>query len=52
MDIFEVPAAPGLLVSERFKYIVEKYGLKNVWLIPAEKYGWDESRPGLWYILD
>lgn len=52
VDIFKVPAAPGLLVSERFKEVVERYGLKNAWLIPAEKYGWDESRPGLWHILE
>ncbi len=53
VDIFEARGAPGvILVSERFKGVVERYGLNNVWLIPAEKYGWDERRPGLWYVLD
>jgi len=52
VDIFKARGAPGqILVSERFKEVVEKYGLKNVWLIPAEKYGWEEGRPGLWYVL-
>jgi len=40
------------MVSERFKEVVERYGLKNAWFIPAEKFAWDEDRPGLWYVLD
>ena len=52
VDLFQARGAPApILVSERFKEVVEKYGLKNVWLIPAEKYGWEEGRPGLWYVL-
>jgi len=51
-DLFWGRGTPGvILVSERFKEVVERYRLKNAWLIPAEKYAWDESRPGLWYIL-
>jgi len=53
VDIFEARGASGvILVSERFKEVVERYGLKNAWFIPAEKFAWDERRPGLWYILD
>ena len=51
-DILFARGAGSIIISERFKEAVEKYGLKNAWLIPAEKYGWDEYRPGLWYILD
>ncbi len=52
-DIFEARGAPvRVIVSERFKEVVERYGLKNAWFIPAEKFAWDEHRPGLWYILD
>ena len=51
-DIFFARGAPGIIVSERFKEVVERYGLKNAWLILAEKYAWDEHRPGLWYILE
>jgi len=53
VDIFEARGAPvPIIVSERFKGVVERYGLKNAWFIPAEKFAWDEHRPGLWYILD
>ena len=53
VDIFRARGAAGvILVSERFKEVVERYGLKNAWFIPAEKFAWDERRPGLWYILD
>lgn len=52
VDLFTARGAPvQVMVSERFKGIVERYGLKGAWLIPGEKYGWDESRPGLWYVL-
>jgi len=52
-DIFKAWGAPvKIIVSERFKAIVERYGLKGAWLIPAEKFAWDDQRPGLWYILD
>ena len=52
VDLFTARGAPvPIMVSERFKEVVEKYGLKNAWLIPAEKFGWEEGRPGLWYVL-
>jgi hypothetical protein len=52
-DIFISRGKPGtLLVSEKFKQISETYGFKNIWLIPSEKYGYDERRPGLWYVHD
>lgn len=52
-DIFKARGGPGqILVSERFKEVVERYKLKNTWFIPAEKFAWDDHRPGLWYILD
>ncbi len=53
VDIFTARGAPvPILVSERFKEVAERYGLKNAWFIPAEKFAWDEDRPGLWYVLD
>lgn len=53
VDIFTARGAPvPIMVSERFKEVVEGYGLKNAWFIPAEKYGWDDDRPGLWYVLE
>jgi hypothetical protein len=52
-DLFQARGSPGvILVSERFKEVAERYRLKNAWLIPAEKFAWEEGRPGLWYILD
>jgi len=41
-----------VLASQRFKEIVEAYGLKNIWLIPSERYAYDEKRPGLWYVKE
>lgn len=53
VDIFKARGVPGpILVSEHFVEVVERNGLKNTWFIPAEKYAWDESKPGLWYILE
>ncbi len=50
-DIFQARGVAGvILVSERFKEVVERYGLTNLLLIPAERYGYDEFRPGQWYI--
>lgn len=50
-DIFQARGVPGeILVSERFKQAVEKHRLTNLLLIPAERYGYDESRRGLWYV--
>ncbi|MGB9873291.1 MAG: imm11 family protein [Anaerolineae bacterium] len=53
VDIFIARGVPGtILVTERFKEVVERHNLRNAWFIPAEKYGWYESQPGLWYILE
>lgn len=42
-DIFKPRNAPvQFMVSERFKHIVDKYEFKNIWLIPAEYYSYDE----------
>ena len=52
-DIFKPRNAPvQFMVSERFKGVSEKYAFKNLWLIPSEKYGYDERRTGLWYLED
>jgi len=53
VDIFTPRGSPAqIVVSQRFKEVVDRYGLRNAWLIPAEKYAWDDHRPGLWYIRD
>lgn len=53
VDIFTPRGAPvRIMVSERFKQVAEAHALKNVWLIPAEKYAYDEHRPGLWYVRE
>lgn len=50
-DVFRPRKAPvDFMVSERFKDIADSYEFQNIWLIPAEKYGYDERRPGLWYV--
>lgn len=50
-DIFIPRNAPiQFMVSERFKQIADRYEFKNMWLIPAEKYGYDERRRGFWYV--
>lgn len=50
-DIYKPRNSPvEFVVSERFKKVAEKYKLKNIWLIPVEKYGYDERRYGLWYV--
>jgi hypothetical protein len=50
-DIFKPRNAPTqFMVSERFKYIAACYEFKNIWLVPAEKYAYDERRRGLWYV--
>jgi hypothetical protein len=56
-DIFTPRNAPvSFVVSERFKQVVEAYKLTNLWLIPTEKYAYDERRPlsvGLsWYVKE
>jgi hypothetical protein len=53
MDIFTPRGAPvGVVVSERFKRAAEVRKLRNVWLIPSEKYAYDQRRPGLWYVRE
>jgi len=49
-DIFMARGAGGILVSERFKEVAERYKLKNVRLIPAEKYAYEH--PGRWYVRE
>lgn len=53
VDIFTPRGAPvKIMVSERFKQVAETYCLKNIWLIPSEKYAYDMHRPGLWYVRE
>ncbi len=49
-DVFVPRGGTGMVVSERVHEIVEALRLTNVWLIPAENYGWDEERPKFWYV--
>lgn len=49
-DIFHARGAAGILVSERFKEIAERYQLRNVHLIPAERYAYEH--PGRWFVRD
>lgn len=52
-DIFEARGLPGdILVSERFKQVIEQNKLTNALFIPTEKYAYDEHRPGGWYIRE
>ena len=52
-DIFTPRGAPvRIVVSERFKQAAEVHNLRNAWLIPSEKYGYDQQRPGLWYVRE
>lgn len=52
-DLFIARGLSGvILASERFKEVVESYELTNVWVIPSERYAYDEKRPGLWYVKD
>jgi hypothetical protein len=52
-DIFKPRNAPAqFMVSERFRQIANSYNLMNIWLIPAERYGFDVHRRGLWYVND
>jgi len=52
-DLFIARGLSGVvLASERFKEVVERYGLTNVWCIPSERYAYDEKRPGLWYVKE
>jgi len=50
-DIFTPRGGPvRIMVSKRFKEVAEAYDLKNTWFVPVEKYAYDETRPGLWYV--
>lgn len=50
-DLFGVRGLPGLtLATDKFKRMVDDYSITNVMLIPIEKYGYDEDRPGGWFI--
>ena len=49
-DIFKARGESDILVSERFKEVAERYKLKNVRLIPAEKYAYEH--PGRWYMKE
>ena len=52
-DIFVARGLPGqILVSERFRRLVESHRLGGALLIPAEKYAMDMERPGLWYVRE
>jgi hypothetical protein len=55
-DIFTPRGGPvNYLVSMRFRDLVLKHGLTNAWLIPAEKWAFDDQRPPLlrrWYVRD
>jgi len=52
-DIFKPRNAPvPFMVSECFKQVVENHKLTNILIIPADKYAYDERRPGLWYVKD
>lgn len=50
-DIFIARGLNGtILVSERFKQAAEADNLRNIWLIPVEKYVYDEQQSGLWHM--
>lgn len=50
-DIFEARGLPGvIIVSERFREIIGKYALRNAWLIPVEKYAYEEVKG--WYVRE
>ena len=50
-DVFTPKGAPvEVMVSERFKKVLAAYELKNAWLVPAERYAYDDHHRGLWYL--
>lgn len=52
-DIFGARGLSGVvLVSERFRQVVDTYQVTGGLLIPAERYAYDETRPGLWYVQE
>jgi hypothetical protein len=52
-DIFQARGLYGdIVVTQRFKRTVENHEMRNVWLIPVQKYAYDEHRPGLWYVRE
>lgn len=56
VDIFKARGLPGvIIVSERFAEVASKHKFRNVQLIPADKYAYDERRTRYaspWYIKD
>jgi hypothetical protein len=59
-DIFMTRGNLGdIIVSERFRQFVEQCSIANAWLIPAEKWAYDEHRSRKlgrsersWYVRD
>lgn len=52
-DIFIARGLNGvILASERLKQVIEQNSLTNVQLIPAQKYVYDETQPGLWSVAE
>lgn len=52
-DIFKARQAPApFIATEHFKQIVDKYRLKNLLLIPADKYGYDDNHSIPWFIQE
>ena len=52
-DIFEARGLPGkVLISERFKQVVESHQLKNTLLVPAEDYLYNEHQSSMWRIRE
>jgi hypothetical protein len=56
-DIFVMRSlARPIMVSERFRQMVERRGLRNTMLIPSRRYAYDEHRTGtgrgMWYVRE
>lgn len=52
-DIFEARGLPArIVVSERSRDAVDAFRLTGAMLIPAERYAYDDTRPGRWYVRD
>ncbi len=46
-DIFQPIRAPGgFYISPRFKEVVERYQLTNLWIIPSENFSYDDRQAG------
>jgi YD repeat-containing protein len=48
--VIEVRAPDGTTRTSIYSIQREAHGFRNIWLIPSENYGFDERRPGLWYV--